>query len=222
MSKYTTLLFDLDNTLLDFTRSEYVCIQKLFNENGLPSDDAAVKRYSEINDMYWKAFERGEIKAEQIYTGRFETFAAEKKIVLNPEALSSGYLKKLSSCVIKMPYCDEILSYCKEKGYTLAVITNGIPSCQRGRIGLSGIDNYISHLFISQEIGDPKPEAAFFDKVFEEIEEKDKSKILVIGDSPTSDIKGAINVGIDSCFVGQHCSQATYTVKNLNELKTIL
>lgn len=222
MSKYTTLLFDLDNTLLDFTRSEYVCIKELFYESGLPCDDAAIKRYSEINDMYWKAFERGEIRAEQIYTGRFETFAAEKNVKLNPESLAKGYLEKLSNCVIKMPYCDEILSYCKEKGYTLAVITNGIPKCQRGRIGLSGIDNYISHLFISQEIGVPKPKVAFFDKVFAEIEEKDKSKILVIGDSPTSDIKGAVNVGIDSCFVGKTCSQATYTVKNLNELKTIL
>ncbi len=222
MSKYTTLLFDLDNTLLDFTRSEYICIQELFRESGLPCDDASVKRYSEINDMYWKVFERGEIEAEEIYTGRFDTLSAEKGIPMDSAALAKGYLEKLSGCIMKMPYCDEILSYCKEKGYTLAVITNGIPKCQRGRIGLSGIDRYISHLFVSQEIGVPKPEAAFFQKVFEGIEEKDKSKILVIGDSPTSDIKGAVNVGVDSCFVGKACSQATYTVKNLNELKTIL
>ncbi|MEE0945911.1 MAG: YjjG family noncanonical pyrimidine nucleotidase [Acutalibacteraceae bacterium] len=222
MCKYTTLLFDLDNTLLDFTRSEFVCIQKLFCEEGLPCDDRAVHRYSQINDMYWKAFERGEIEAREIYTGRFETLAKEYGITVDASALAKGYLQKLSKCVIKMPYCDEILRYCKEKGYKMAVITNGIPENQHSRVELSGICRYISHLFISEEIGAPKPDKAFFDRVFAEIEEKDKSKILIIGDSPTSDIKGAVNVGVDSCFVGKFCSEATYMVKNLAELREIL
>lgn len=222
MKKYTTLLFDLDNTLLDFTRAEYLCIKELFRINSLPCDDKAINLYSEINDRYWKAYERGEIKAEGIYVNRFITFGKEMGIEVNGQELFKGYSKLLSKCTVKKPYCDEILCYCKNKGYDIAIITNGLAFNQHSRIKLSGIINYISHTFISEELGAQKPEKAFFDGVLGVIDEKDKSKVLVIGDSVTSDISGAVNAGLDSCFIGQKDCEATYKIKNLKELEQII
>lgn len=222
MKKYTTLLFDLDNTLLDFTKAEYLCIRELFKINSLPYDDKAVNLYSEINDRYWKAYERGEIKAEGIYVNRFVTFGQEMGVEVDGEALFAGYSKLLSKCTVKKPYCDEILDYCKDKGYDIAITTNGLAFNQHSRIKLSGIINYISHTFISEELGAQKPEKAFFDRVLSKICEKDKSKVLVIGDSVTSDIKGAVNAGFDSCFIGEKDCEATYKIKNLEELKNII
>lgn len=222
MKRYTTLLFDLDNTLLDFTKAEYLCIKELFKINSLPHDDNAVKLYSEINDRYWKAYERGEIKAEGIYVNRFITFGQEMGVKVDGDKLFSGYSALLSKCTVKKPFCDEILDYCKAKGYDIAITTNGLAFNQHSRIKLSGIINYISHTFISEELGAQKPEKAFFNKVFEIVNEKDKSKVLVIGDSVTSDIAGAINAGIDSCFIGDKECNATYKIKNLKELMNII
>lgn len=226
MSKYTTLLFDLDNTLLDFTAAEFISIKELFTRHGMPNNDGSVKRYSQINDDYWKAFERGEIKAEEIYTGRFDTFAKEKGFVADSAALARDYLALLSECAIEVDGCRQVLSHFKEKGCEIAVITNGIAYNQRNRIQRCCIKDYISDLFISEELGSKKPEKLFFDKVLERLDQKDKSKILVIGDSLSSDILGAKNAGLDSCLItkekGELSCRPTYVIEKLTDLINII
>ncbi|MBR4880565.1 MAG: HAD-IA family hydrolase, partial [Clostridia bacterium] len=93
---------------------------------------------------------------------------------------------------------------------------------QTARLHNADIRKYIKHLFISGEIGISKPNKGFFDYVLSHIDEKDKSKILVVGDSLTSDIKGAIDCGLDSVYIGTEPNEATYNVSELLELKRIL
>ena len=49
-------------------------------------------------------------------------------------------------------------------------------------------------------IGYEKPDVRFFEYVAEHIEGFDKSKTIIVGDSLTSDIKGGIGFGIDTCW----------------------
>ena len=72
--KYTSLLLDLDNTLLDFDMAEAAAIRQVLKANGLPDGDAAVIAYSEINKSFWERFERGEIPKTAIYAGRFKKY----------------------------------------------------------------------------------------------------------------------------------------------------
>ena len=44
MKKYTTLYFDLDNTLLDFSAAEYKAIRKLFTLHNLPISDEKIAK----------------------------------------------------------------------------------------------------------------------------------------------------------------------------------
>ena len=85
---------------------------------------------------------------------------------------------------------------------------------------------YIKDVFISEEIGFNKPQKEYFDYVLEHIEEKDKTKILVVGDSLSSDIAGAENSGLDSCWVNRknqkNVSDATYTISCITEIFDIL
>lgn len=50
-----------------------------------------------------------------------------------------------------------------------------------------------------------------------------KEEAIVIGDSLSSDIKGAIGYGIDTCWFNPNCNESylniTYKIKSLNELK---
>ena len=52
--KYTYLLFDVDNTLLDFDRSEHDAMADALREHGFPADDAIIARYALINDAHWE------------------------------------------------------------------------------------------------------------------------------------------------------------------------
>ena len=60
---FQTIFLDLDDTLLDFGAAERVAIAKAFREIGIDPTPALLRRYSEINQSQWEAFERGEIRS---------------------------------------------------------------------------------------------------------------------------------------------------------------
>ena len=58
----TTILWDVDRTLLDFDAAESAAIRSLFAEFGLGEcPEEKVRRYAAINERYWQRMERGEI-----------------------------------------------------------------------------------------------------------------------------------------------------------------
>ena len=63
----------------------------------------------------------------------------------------------------------------------------------------TGLDRYIDGLFISEDMGVTKPDAAFFDICLERIGEP-KSTCIMIGDSLSSDMLGAKNASLASVW----------------------
>ena len=59
--KYKYLLFDADDTLLDFRRSEREALTDAMLRFGIHPTEELIKGYSEINDSLWKLLERGGI-----------------------------------------------------------------------------------------------------------------------------------------------------------------
>ena len=60
-NKYTTVLFDADNTLLDFDKAENEALKSVMAIYNLTATEENCRKYSEINDALWKQFEKGEI-----------------------------------------------------------------------------------------------------------------------------------------------------------------
>lgn len=226
MKKYTTLYFDLDNTLLDFYRSEKWAIKQVLALHGLPDDDGTAKLYSDINRTFWERFERGEIKKNEIFAGRFEVLLNTLGIAGDSEKMSQDYFLKLSCGYDVVEGAEPLLEYVKAQGYKVYATTNGVAKTQYKRIEHSGLEGYFDAVFVSEEVGAQKPDPAYFEYVREHTEEKDKARILVIGDSQSSDILGGINAGLDTCWVSTESSepkyQSTYTVYSLDELYSIL
>lgn len=224
--EYTTLFLDLDNTLLDFSKSEEWAITKTLEEFSLPADSETVRLYSQINCSYWKRFEKGEIPKNAIFEGRFKTLLS----VLNREGdtklISEFYCKCLSTAYFKVEGADEVLTYLKNKGYKLYATTNGFAFTQKNRIKNSGLYKYFDAVFISEDLNAQKPEKEYFEACIRGIPEKDKAKILIVGDSQSSDILGGINVSIDTCWFKHKGETAKYyskyTIENLKELTEIL
>ena len=65
------------------------------------------------------------------------------------------------------------------------------------------INGFFKGMFISGEVGYVKPTREFFDKVAEGIPGFKKENALVIGDSATSDLIGALDYGIDCCYINR-------------------
>lgn len=226
MKRYTTLYFDLDNTLLDFYKSEYHAIKALLKMHNLPDGDAQAKLYSDINLSYWERFERGEIKKDDIFEGRFITLIEKLGVKADTAQMAKDYFALLASGHDVMQGAEDILTWVKEKGYTVCATTNGIAFTQYKRIEESGLKEYFDYVFVSENAGHQKPEKQYFDYVLENSPEKDRSRILIIGDSQSSDILGGINSGIDTCWFNPHGAvgkySSTYEITALDELKGIL
>ena len=71
MMRYETLLFDADQTLLDFHRSEREALIAALMQMGVRASEEMIRIYSEINLATWKRLERGEITKAALRTVRF-------------------------------------------------------------------------------------------------------------------------------------------------------
>lgn len=221
--RYTTLYFDLDNTLLDFFAAERDAITELLCLYGIEPNPNYVGVYSEINRKFWERFERGEIKREEIFTGRFVEFTEKIGAVADAVKMSADYFSLLARGHKCMPGASEVLKYVKEKGYTVCVTTNGVSLTQHRRIKESGLEKFFDFVFISEETGHQKPEKAYFDFVLQKTPEKDRKRVLIIGDSQSSDILGGINAGIDTCWLNPKGEKGNYTpTYEISDIKQLI
>ena len=225
--KYKTILFDADMTLFDFKASEHHCLKQTLQEFGFPCSEEAVALYSTINDSYWKRFERGEIDRASLLVKRFADFFEKIGVSGDPAAFNQQYLENIGGSAILLDGAEEL---CRElcKTHRLYIITNGTARNQRRRFAKAGFDAYFSDVFISEEMGCQKPQTAFFDYVAKNIPDWDAESTLVVGDSLTSDIQGAINSGLDCCWFNPEAlpytleKPCTYAVSSLEQIKELL
>lgn len=206
MRQFTTLLFDADDTLLDFHKDERQALIKTLEHYSAPVTEENVKTYSGINLGMWRQLEKGEITRSELKATRFKKFFDAIGFHCNEEplAVNGYYLSILAEGGNTLEGATSTVKQLKEMGYELYIITNGIAATQAKRLQKSGLLPYINEVFVSEAIGRQKPCREYFDAVLEKINEKDKEKILVIGDSLTSDIKGAMNAGLPRCWINRY------------------
>ncbi|MBQ8527562.1 MAG: HAD-IA family hydrolase [Lachnospiraceae bacterium] len=242
--RYDILLWDVDGTLLNFLKSERWALTEAFLSYGIEIDDEVIAVYSAINDSFWKRLELGEVTKEQVLKGRFEKLfeeflpqgrLAEKR--MDAEHLSKieiaefqhKYQRNLGSVYF---YLEDSLSLCKklkEEGFLQYIITNGVEWTQRNKLHLAGFDSVMEDIYISEVIGYNKPDVKFFDRCLLRIQEGiDRRRVLVIGDSMTSDMKGAENAGLDSClyapgsFPSEKPDSVTYQIASLWDVEELI
>lgn len=198
--KYTTLLMDADETIFDFGKCEYFALKGTVEAFGLHFDDKVHETFSAINKHLWKEFERNKITNSELRVQRFRELIAECFDGFDDaQKLSMEYVSQLSRQAILIDGAYEAVEKLSEI-FDLYLITNGISQVQRGRLSRTDISRFFRNVFISDELNVQKPKKEYFDIVLREIEEKDKSRILVVGDSLTSDMQGGRNAGLYTCL----------------------
>lgn len=227
--KYEYLFWDIDGTVLNFKAAEKAAIQALFPKFGLGEcTDEMVERYSAINVKYWEALERNEMTKPEILVGRFtEFFETEGLDSKLSKEFNAAYQLALGDTIV---FCDDAKSILMEEKseFKLVAITNGTTEAQNKKFKASGLVDIFDAIYISEQVGYEKPNREFFDNVLRELDITDLSRILIIGDSLTSDIKGGFNMGIDTCWYnpGGVCNpyeySPTYVIKDLHELTNII
>ena len=203
MTKYDFLLFDADNTLLDFDANEAVSIRKTLAHFGVEPTEDMVRLYSQVNRSFWQRYNQGELTQAQVLVQRFDAFFARLGRSCDARTVEGFYREQLGRGNQVIPGAQELLAELKD-AYCLIMVTNGVASTQYPRLRQSGIGQYFEYVFVSEEIGAHKPEKAFFDYVSAHVPGFERRRALIIGDSISSDIQGGINTGIDTCYFDRH------------------
>lgn len=226
--KYEILLFDADNTVLDFDKSEEQALRRAFEEMGLYFDENVLKVYRKNNVREWQLFEKGLLTKPQVLVNRF-VLTFEDLHLPADKAKKTGdlYEEYLKFGFFVVAHAEEVLTEL-QRNCQLYIVSNGVAEIQNSRMKGSGLEKYFRARFVSETVGHPKPQIEYFNYCFAHIDGFDKSKTLIIGDSLTSDIQGGVNAGIDTCwFNPSHAlnnSQLTptYEIDDLRQLFDII
>jgi 2-haloacid dehalogenase len=227
--RYEVVFFDADDTLFDYSKAEAYALHHAFREFDVTIEDADyTQSYRQINQQLWEDFEKGTIDMVKLRLERFRKLFDKLDLNLDPGAFSDCYLKYLGQGSFVIEGAVAICNYLLQKGYRLAIITNGFKEVQIGRIGRSEMRDFFEAIIISEETGFQKPHQGIFEHAFLKMNHLDKSKAIMIGDSLSSDIQGGISFGIDTCwFNPTHKAnrlqvKPTYEIQALSELMNIL
>lgn len=228
MSGYQWLLFDADNTLFDFDAAQDFALTRTMVYHGMEPTAERKNHFKTINAALWAAFDRGEISQEALVVERYARFLAEENFPGDPEEWNDMGLRRLAESPTLLPGAEKLI-YKLSQRYTLALITNGVAFVQRERLKRSPLGRYFGdRVFISGEMGCRKPETIFFEKVLTELGAiRQKGKVLVIGDSLSSDILGAFNARLDSLWydranAGVGVLKPTYRATTFADMEKIL
>lgn len=138
--------------------------------------------------------------------------------------LSESFLDILPGQKNVFPHTFEILAYLQQKNYQLHLITNGFEKTQWRKLNNSGLNKYFTKVITSEASNSIKPNKEIFDFALQSAGANYKESIM-IGDNLETDIKGALNAGLDAVFVN-HVNAVvtfnpTYTVTHLQQLEEI-
>nr|WP_263326844.1 YjjG family noncanonical pyrimidine nucleotidase [Neobacillus sp. Marseille-Q6967] len=227
MKKYKTLLFDVDDTLLDFAAAEGSALRMLFEEQQLTLTTEIENNYKNINQGLWERFEEGEIDRDEVVNTRFSLLFKEYGKEVDGVLLEKNYRSYLEEGHELIEGALELIKKLRGQ-FDLYIVTNGVSKTQYKRLHNSGLHTLFKEIFVSEDTGYQKPMKEFFDYVFARIPTVSKEEMLIIGDSLSSDIKGGQWAGIDTCWFNPKMKPnntsivPTFQIQKLEELYKIL
>lgn len=227
MKTYQTLLFDVDDTLLDFGAAENLALRLLFEDQEMPLTTEMEAHYKRINHGLWRSFEAGEMDRDEVVNTRFAILFEEYGKKVDGALLEKKYRSYLELGHELVDGAFELITDLQQQ-YDLYIVTNGVSKTQDRRLRDSGLFPLFKGIFVSEDTGFQKPMKEYFDYVFARVPDFSLGKSLIIGDSLTADIKGGQLAGLDTCWFNPGMKPnnpgivPTYEIQNLSELYRIL
>lgn len=196
------ILFDLDDTLSDHigcVRAGLATQQQryadLFGQLPLHELEAV---HSEILEATHVRMLAGEISPDAARVFRTQQFFAHYGVELTDDEAEADYRQ------FRIAYDQahdvvvgsrELLAALANDGFRLGVITNNLEAEQHTKLRKLRLFDHFEMLAISEEVGVPKPDPKIFEVALDRMK-LDVGEVVMVGDSLTSDIAGALGVGM--------------------------
>ncbi|MGF1777158.1 pyrimidine 5'-nucleotidase [Vibrio nomapromontoriensis] len=221
--KYDWILFDADETIFNF--DAFAGMRLMFERFGVDFTRDDYAEYQLVNKPLWVDYQDGKITAAQLKQIRFEGWA--ERLDTTPLALNSAFLDAMADICTLLPGARELMDALSGKA-KLGIITNGFTELQAIRLARTDMTHYFDHVVISEEVGIAKPDEGIFSHAMTLMGNPCKTRVLMVGDNPHSDVLGGLNFGIETCWLntqGHEKPQGIephYEVNSLLQLQQIL
>lgn len=224
--RYPVVLFDLDHTLLDSDASAQAAFDLTMQSIGVEPTGDVFSVYDRLNQSLWRQVEAGRMSPNDVKVRRFEQMLDVLGVPGDPIAMGAAFAQGLIDHGDLYPGARVLLDELDSRA-RLAMVTNGIGSVQRGRVERLDLSGYFEVVSVSGELGMSKPSSAIFDHTLDALGVTDRSKVVMIGDSLTSDVLGGTNAGVDTIWFNRHEVQvddhgATFAVTTFEEMGELL
>lgn len=206
--KYDYLIFDIDDTVLDFFSAFSEGQKNVAARLGITVTDEYRKIDEETGWKAWRQMrldDTEDLAVQEYYHEyyreylrlHYEYLSEKLGISVDPSVLSDIYLESVSSSAVPMEECTADILRALSFRYKIVFATNGLTSVQTRRTAFFA--PFLFRLFISEEMKAIKPTDAYFAYILDDLGCR-PSRCLMIGDSLTNDIIGAKRAGMDVCF----------------------
>lgn len=233
---YKYIIFDVDDTLLDFGCAFHIAQKEIADRLNVEY----TKEYCTLSEtLGWKAWKEAGLDntnlkdvqenyhiyyyryLEQHYRELIEAYDAEVSV----DELVDAYVKSVSSTRVLMEENTLEVYKALSQKYKLVLATNGIERIQRERI--EAFLPFTYKTFISENMKIIKPAKEFFRYIIRALN-CEPGECLMVGDSISNDIMGALDAGMDVCYYnikGKEIPkeiQVDYEITGIGELLDIL
>lgn len=194
---FKAVLFDLDNTLLDFLtfkKETAKAAAKAMIKQGLPDDEINV--YGKIFSVYdVKGIEYQKTFYEVVKQYDLEVNLAEKI----QQAGILAYLQRKSEVLRPYPMVKPTLRKLREKGIKLGIVSDGPRNKVWQRLIITGLENEFDFVITHSDTQEFKPHSSAFRVALKRLGVLPDA-VLFVGDNPARDIKGAKAAGMRTCL----------------------
>ncbi|HEX7343617.1 MAG TPA: HAD-IA family hydrolase [bacterium] len=223
MAKIRALLFDLDNTLVDFMKMKQAAVRAAIEamvDAGLDLSPTDASR------RIWSIYDEEGIESQQV----FDRFLTEHYGSINYKVLAAGiiaYRRAREAAMVLYPHVKSTLVELVRRGYRLAVLSDAPAKQAWLRLCALDLHHFFETVVTFEDTGERKPHPRPFQKVLAALSVT-AAESLMIGDWPDRDMAGAKAVGIRTVFarygdtLNLLQSGADREIDDISELLTLL
>lgn len=214
------IIFDLDNTLIDFMRFKRVSCEQAVDA----MIDAGLKlpKIKAMEEIY-RIYDEKTMEDPLI----FQHFLRKVTGSVDYRKLAyaiNAYRTARTAVLTPFPGTKRTLIKLKEKGLRLAIVSDAPKLKAWLRLSAMKIDDFFDVVVALEDTGRLKPSSLPFKAALRDLNVKPEECIMV-GDMPSRDMKGAKALGIKTCFAeygfigkGIKKIKTDYSIKNIEEL----
>jgi putative hydrolase of the HAD superfamily len=195
MAKIRALLFDLDNTLVDFMRMKQVSVDAAV----LAMIDAGLDLpISEATRRIWAIYQQEGIEFQEV----FDHFLRDHYGAVKYRMLAAGiiaYRRARDASMVLYPHVRSTFVELVRRGYRLAVLSDAPAKQAWLRLCALEIHHFFETVITFEDTGERKPHPRPFRKALEALGVS-AEEALMVGDWPERDMVGAKSVGIRTVF----------------------